>query len=89
MLGEELPDDLVRGDARMSVEIRVEGDLSRDVHRALIPLIETADQAVELYVGAALAPGSALGDDGSWVSRDSAIRSHDPRALAQRSRIDA
>src|SRR5580692_9043256 len=50
MSGEKVPKDLGGGYARCGIEIRIEWDLTGDVHGDRVPGVNSSDEPIKLYL---------------------------------------
>ena len=61
--GEKVPEDFVGGYPSRGIEVRVEWNLTRNVHGDGIPSVDSSDQLVKLYFCIPKTVGRVLLDD--------------------------
>src|SRR5581483_7122519 len=83
MLDKELPENVIGSDTRVPVEVGIEGYLSGDVHRALIPDVAAANEPVHRHFRVILAVSADLLHDVGGLSEHETVRLHDAEGRAQ------
>ena len=63
MSGKKVPEDFVGGYPSRGIEVRVEWNLTRNVHGDGIPSVDSSDQLVILHFSVSKAIGGILLDD--------------------------